>query len=88
VQSSRRLEREARRNIKLMWLTVRLAPDFTMIADFRKDDCEAIRLVCREFVMLCRKLALFIETSIPLRSTPLVSMVVRQLTVFIEFIDT
>jgi len=59
VQSSRRLEREAQRNIELMWLTERLAPDFKTIADFRKDNGEAIRLVCREFVMLCRKLDLF-----------------------------
>ena len=59
VQSSRRLEREAQRNIELMWLTERLAPDFKTIADFRKDNGAAIRLVCREFVMLCRKLDLF-----------------------------
>jgi transposase len=59
VQSSRRLETEAQRNIELMWLTERLAPDFKTIADFRKDNGEAIRLVCREFVMLCRKLNLF-----------------------------
>ena len=59
VQSSRRLEREAQRNIELMWLTGRLAPDFKTIADFRKDNGEAIRLVCREFVMLCKKLNLF-----------------------------
>jgi len=58
VQSSRRLEVEARRNIELMWLTGRLAPDFKTIADFRKDNGEAIRLVCREFVMLCKKLDL------------------------------
>ena len=61
VQSSRRLEREAGRNIELMWLTGRLAPDFKTIADFRKDNGEAIRLVCREFVMLCKKLNLFAD---------------------------
>ena len=61
VHSSRRLEREAQRNVELMWLTARLAPDFKTIADFRKDNGEAIRLVCREFVMLCRKLNLFSE---------------------------
>ena len=58
VQSSRRLEREAQRNIELMWLIGRLAPDFKTIADFRKNNGEAIRLVCREFVMLCKKLNL------------------------------
>jgi transposase len=61
VQSSRRLEREAQRNIELMWLTGRLAPDFKTIADFRKDNGEAIGLVCREFVMLCKKLDLFAD---------------------------
>ena len=59
VQSSRDLEKEAQRNVELMWLTGRLAPDFKTIADFRKDNGVAIRLVCREFVMLCRKLELF-----------------------------
>jgi transposase len=59
VQSSRRLEREAQRNIELMWLTGRLAPDFKTIADFRKDNGTAIRQVCREFVLLCRRLDLF-----------------------------
>jgi transposase len=59
IQSSRRLEREAQRNIELMWLTGRLAPDFKTIADFRKDNGEAIRAVCRQFVELCRRLNLF-----------------------------
>ena len=61
VQSSRRLERECGRNVEVMWLTGRLAPDFKTIADFRKDNGKAIRLVCREFVMLCRKLSLFAD---------------------------
>jgi transposase len=59
IQSSRRLEREAGRNVEMMWLLGRLAPDFKTIADFRRNNGEAIRLVCREFVMLCRKLNLF-----------------------------
>lgn len=61
IQSSRRLEQEANRNVELMWLLGRLAPDFKTIADFRRNNGEAIRLVCREFVMLCRKLNLFSE---------------------------
>jgi len=61
IQSTRRLEREAGRNVELMWLLGRLAPDFKTIADFRKDNTKAIRLVCREFVMICRKLNLFSE---------------------------
>src|SRR4029453_18828670 len=59
VQSSRRLEREAQRNIELMWLTGRLAPDFKTIAHFRKDNGAGIRAVCLQFVVLCRQLGLF-----------------------------
>src|SRR3979411_2045252 len=69
VQSSRRLEREAQRNIELMWLTGRLAPDFKTIADFRKDNGPAIRATCRQFVMLCRRLDLFWETVIAIASS-------------------
>ena len=58
VQSSRRLEREAQRNIEVMWLTGKLAPDFKTIADFRRDNGEAIRAVCRQFVLLCRNIGL------------------------------
>ena len=61
VPSSRRMEREAQRNVELMWLTGRLAPDFKTIADFRRDNGEAIRKVCREFVELSRQLGLFGE---------------------------
>jgi transposase len=59
IASSRRLEREAQRNVELMWLTGRLAPDFKTIADFRKDNGAAIRAACRQFVELCRRLELF-----------------------------
>jgi transposase len=59
VASSRRLEREAERNVELMWLTGRLAPDFKTIADFRKDNGPAIRATCRQFVELCRTFGLF-----------------------------
>ena len=61
VQSSRRLESEAQRNLELIWLTGRLAPDFKTIADFRRDNSEAIRKVCKEFVLLCRRMKLFTE---------------------------
>jgi len=61
VQSSRRLEREAQRNVELMWLTERLSPDHKTISDFRKDNSKAIRGVCREFVVLCRRLNLFAQ---------------------------
>jgi len=59
VQSSRRLEREAQRNIELMWLTGRLAPDFKTIADFRRDNGAGIRAACGQFIELCRRLNLF-----------------------------
>src|SRR5579862_6979737 len=59
VQSSRRLELEAGRNVELMWLTGKLAPDFKTIADFRKDNGPAIRAACRRFVELCREVGLF-----------------------------
>ena len=59
IQSSRRLEREAQRNVELMWLTGRLVPDFKTIADFRRDNGSGIRNVCRRFVVLCRDLKLF-----------------------------
>jgi transposase len=65
VQSSRRLEREAARKLELMWLTGRFVPDHNTIADFRKDNCTAIRAVCARFVMLCRALDLFGEASVP-----------------------
>jgi transposase len=59
IASSRRLEREAQRNVELMWLTGRLAPDFKTIADFRKDNGPAIRATCRQFIAVCRRLNLF-----------------------------
>src|SRR5215510_730922 len=64
VQSSRRLEREAGRNVEVMWLTSRLVPDHKTIADFRKDNGRAIRQVCARFVGLCRTLGLFAEASV------------------------
>ena len=64
VQSSRRLEREAGRNVEAMWLTGRLAPDHKTISDFRKDNGAAIRKVCARFVALCRELGLLTSTSV------------------------
>jgi transposase len=64
VQSSRRLEREAGRNVEVLWLTGRLAPDHKIIADFRKDNGPAIRQVCVQFVELCRRLGLFAKASV------------------------
>lgn len=59
VRSSRRLEAETRRNIQVMWLLHRLSPSFKTIADFRKDNAQAIVGVCRAFIRFCREQALF-----------------------------
>src|SRR5438477_7601705 len=64
VQSSRRLEREASRNVEVMWLTGRLVPDHKTIADFRKDNGPAIRKVCAQFVALCREIGLLTKASV------------------------
>src|SRR3954465_11414331 len=64
VQSSRRLEREAGRNVELMWLTGRLVPDHKTIADFRKDTSHAIRQVCVRFVGPSQNLDLLFGTSV------------------------
>ena len=64
VQSSRRLEREAGRNLEVMWLTGRLIPDHKTIADFRKDNGPAIKKVCARFVELCRKMGLLAKASV------------------------
>ena len=69
IPSSRRLEREAQRNVELMWLTGRLAPDFKTIADFRHDNGEGIRNVCRRFVQLCRELKLFTQAIVAVDSS-------------------
>ncbi len=61
IQSSRRLEREAQRNVELMWLTGRLIPDFKTLANFRKDNGKAIRNACKQFVVLCQQLGLFTD---------------------------
>ena len=64
VQSSRRLEREAGRNVEAMWLLGRLVPDHKTIADFRKDNCSALRKVCARFVELCREMGLLTTASV------------------------
>jgi hypothetical protein len=64
VQSSRRLEREAGRNVEVMWLLGRLVPDHKTVADFRKDNGRAIRKVCARFVELCREMGLLAKASV------------------------
>jgi transposase len=64
IQSSRRLEQEARRNLELMWLVGRLAPDFKTLADFRAENAAAIKNVCCEFIVLCRRWGLLTEATV------------------------
>jgi len=69
IQSSRCLERECQRNLEVLWLTGRLAPDFKTIADFRRDSGAGIRNVCRRFVVLCRELKLFSRAVVAIDSS-------------------
>ncbi len=64
VQSSRRLERECQRNLEVMWLTGRLAPDFKTIADFRRDNGKGVRGACSRFIELCRDMKLFSQAAV------------------------
>ena len=64
VHSSRRLEREAGRNVEVMWLLARLAPDHKTIADFRKDNGPGIKKVSARFVEVCRKMGLLATASV------------------------
>jgi len=59
IRSSRLLEAECHRNVEVIWLLGKLAPDFKTIADFRKDNLKPLRAVNRQFTVLCRKLSLF-----------------------------
>lgn len=61
IQSSRRLEKEAHRNVELMWLLERLTPDFKTIADFRKNNSKGIKNTCRAFIDLCRQMQMFTD---------------------------
>lgn len=59
IRSSRKLEQEAHRNIELKWLLRQLTPDFKTIADFRKENAQALKHVGRDFTLLCKQLDLF-----------------------------
>jgi transposase len=59
IRSSRELEKATQRNVEVIWLLRRLSPDFKTIADFRKNNTGAMKQVCREFTLLCKKLDLF-----------------------------
>ena len=74
VQSSRRLECEARPNLEVMWLTGRLAPDHKTFSDFRKDNGPAIKKVCAQFVELCRMIGLLANASVAIDSSKLIAV--------------
>jgi transposase len=59
IRSSRLLEAECQRNVEVIWLLGKLAPDFKTIADFRKDNLQPLKAVARQFTLFCRKLELF-----------------------------
>jgi transposase len=59
TRSSRLLEAECHRNVEVIWLLGKLAPDFKTVADFRRDNLKPFKAVCRQFTLLCRKLELF-----------------------------
>src|SRR5687767_5283188 len=69
IQSSRRLERECQRNLELMSLTGRAAPDFKTIADFRRDSGKGSRNVCRQLVTMCRDLKLLSQAVVAIDSS-------------------
>lgn len=64
IRSSRRLQKEASRNVELMWLLRKVVPDFRCIADFRKDNAKSIREVFRAFVRLCNKAGMLSHESV------------------------
>jgi transposase len=80
IQSSRRLEREAGRNVELMWLLGRLAPDFKTIADFRKDNGKGIKNTCRSFIGLCRQMSMFTDVIVAIDGASLRRSIARKIT--------
>src|SRR5262245_43283082 len=80
IQSSRRLEREAKRNLELIWLVRRLTPDDTTIADFRKDNGTAIKKVCARFVELCRQIGLLTKAGVAIDGSKFKAVTTRDKT--------
>ena len=78
VRSSRRLEREARRNLEVLWLINRVAPSFKTIADFRKDHPKPIVGVCRSFIAFCREQALFGSELLAIDGTKIAAVASRK----------
>jgi transposase len=88
VQSSRRLEREAGRNLEVMWLTGRLAPDYKTIADSRKDNGSAIKKVCAQFVELCRKMGLLAKASVAIDGSKFKKQIEESVARYMSQLDT
>jgi transposase len=78
VRSSRRLEREARRNLEVLWLINRVGPSFKTIADFRKDHSKSIVGVCRSFIAFCRGQALFGSELLAIDGTKIAAVASRK----------
>lgn len=77
LRSSRALERECHRNLELIWLMRKLAPDFKTIADFRRDHRASFKLVHRQFHLLCHQLQLFGGELVALDGTKLAAVNAR-----------
>jgi transposase len=74
MRSSRRLEREAVRNLEVMWLIDRVQPSFKTIADFRKDHADAIIATCRAFVLFCRRQSLMAGETVAIDGTKIAAV--------------
>jgi transposase len=74
MRSSRRLEREAVRNLEVMWLIDRVQPSFKTIADFRKDHADAIIAMCRAFVLFCRRQSLMAGETVAIDGTKIAAV--------------
>ena len=88
VRSSRRLEREAGRNVEVIWLINRVTPAFKTIADFRKDHPQAIVAVCRAFTRFCREQSLFGAELLAIDGTKIAAVASRKQVITPEQIKT
>jgi len=88
VRSSRRLEREAGRNVEVIWLINRVTPAFKTIADFRKDHPQAIVAVCRAFTRFCRDQSLFGAELLAIDGTKIAAVASRKQVITPEQIKT
>ncbi|HEX4160568.1 MAG TPA: IS1182 family transposase [Rhizomicrobium sp.] len=78
VRSSRRLQREAERNLEVLWLIDRVKPSYKTIADFRRDHVEAIVGVCRAFTQFCQRQDLFGSEFVAIDGTKIAAVASRK----------